>query len=130
MLESVTSDPALRALQADGVFWMQVEQSQAHNAVYRPAFQDLVANAGFRQQLAELGAIDERSATDPEAFRREMQDVLERLGPRLRALKQDPGMQELANDPEVLAQLQAGDPWALLSDGRVHRLAARIAEAP
>lgn len=129
MLESVTSDPALRALQADGVFWMQVEQSQAHNAVYRPAFQDLVQNARFRDQLAELGAIDEESAASPEAFRQEMEAVLEKLGPRLRALKEDPGMQELANDPEVLAQLQAGDPWALLADGRVHKLAARIAEA-
>jgi len=130
MLQSVTRDPSLRALQSDGMFWMQVEQSQAHNAVYRPAFQELVQDAGFRRQLEELGAIDAETAANPEAFRREMIEVLERLGPRLRALKADPAMRELANDPEVLAQLEAGDPWALLADGRVHRLAARIAEGP
>ncbi len=130
LVQSVTSNPSIRALQSDGTFWMQVENSQAHNAVYRPAFQELVQNAQLRQQLVELGAVDAEAAESPQAFGREMLEVLEELGPRLRALKADPAMQELANDPQVMAQLEAGDPWALLSDARVYRLASRIAEGP
>lgn len=128
MLESMASDPTLRALQSDRVFWMYVEQGQAHNAVYRPAFQDLVQNAELRSQLADLGAIDAEAAASPEAFRSEMLKVLEQIGPRLRALKADPEMRELASDPEILARLEAGDSWALLTDPRVQRIASRIAE--
>jgi len=130
LVQSVTSHPSIRELQSDGTFWMQVENSQAHNAVYRPAFQELVRDAQLRQQLVELGAVDAEAAESPQAFGREMLEVLEELGPRLQALKADPAMHELANDPQVMAQLEAGDPWALLSDPRVYRLASRIAEAP
>ena len=130
MLQSVASDPTLRALQSDRVFWMYVEEGQAHNAVYRPAFQELVQNAELRGQLADLGVIDAEAAASPEAFRSELLEVLQQLGPRLRALEADPEMRELVNDPEVLARLEAGDPWALLIDPRVRRIASRIAEAP
>ncbi|MCP3984088.1 MAG: CvpA family protein [bacterium] len=127
-LQAVTSDPSLRALQSDSVFWMYVEQGQAHNAVYRPAFQALTQNGELRQQLADLGAIDAEAADSPEAFRSQMLEALEQVGPRLQALRADPELQELANDPAVLAQLEAGDPWALLADTRVYRIASRIAE--
>ncbi|MDJ0786903.1 MAG: CvpA family protein [Myxococcota bacterium] len=130
MLQSIAQDPSLRSLQSDPVFWMYVEQGQAHNAVHRPAFHDLVESDELRRQLAALGAISDEAAARPDVFRRDMQDVLQQLGPRLRALKQDPEVQALAEDPEVRAHLESGDPWALLSDVRIHRIASRMAEGP
>lgn len=130
VVQSVASDPSLRALQSDSVFWMYVEQGQAHNSVHRPAFQALVHDRELRHQLADLGAIGAEAADSPEAFSGEMLAVLEDLGPRIRALRADPELQELTNDPQVLAQLEAGDPWALLTDERVFRIASRIAEGP
>ncbi|MBW2397212.1 MAG: hypothetical protein JRG95_23435, partial [Deltaproteobacteria bacterium] len=130
VVQSVTSDPSLRTLQSDSVFWTYVEQGQAHNAVQRPAFRELVQNRELRHQLADLGAISAEAADSPEVFSREMLAVLQDLGPRLRALRADPELQELTSDPQVLAQLEAGDPWALLADGRIFRIASRIAEGP
>lgn len=128
MMETIARNPSIRSLRNDRVFWMYVEQGQASNAVQRPDFQELGRDPDLRQQLAALGAIDAEAAASAEAFERHMEGVLQKIGPRLRALREDPELKALAEDPEVLARLQSGDPWALLSDTRIHRIASRMAE--
>lgn len=127
-VESIANDPSIRSLQSDRLFWTYIEQGQAHNAVQRPAFRAFVANDDLRGQLAALGAIDDEARADPEIFRRDMQESLQKLGPKLRALREDPEVQELAQDPQVQKSIEAGDPWALISDARIHRIASRMAE--
>jgi hypothetical protein len=56
--------------------------------------------------------------------------MLRQLGPRLRALREDPALNELVEDPEVQLALQSGDTMALVSHPGFRQLVARVAADP
>jgi hypothetical protein len=124
-LQQLVQDPRVIALQRDGVFWQHVEQGAVGAALARPTARALVADRRFRAQAAEVGAVSREAGKDPRLFQAELALALSELGPRLRAVKDDPALSELLEDPEVRASLQRGNSLALLTDPRFRALVSR-----
>ena len=67
------------------------------------------------------------AAEDEAAFTAAVAEVLREVGPRLRALREDPALQALVEDPEVAALLSSGDYLGLLSHPGFRQLVSRVA---
>jgi hypothetical protein len=87
----------------------------------------VVNDPEMRDKIAGLGLVSEEAAADPELFRHVMAAMLSQLGPRLKGLRDDPELYELARDPEVLQALETGNTFALLTHPGVQRVVARAA---
>ena len=72
--------------------------------------------------------MDEAAAADPRAFRLPAGDVLRQVGPRIRGLREDPAVQDLMRDPEVVAAVQSGDHLALMTHPGFQAVVARVME--
>jgi hypothetical protein len=130
-LDAVLADPRVLTLRDDARFWSSVEHGATDAALHRASFVALARDARLRRRFLALGLVDERAADDPAAFRDEMAHALEQLGPRLRALREDPEFERLMQDPEVLGMARAGDHLALASHPGVRAVVARaIAAGP
>jgi hypothetical protein len=125
--DGVLADPRVVALQGDATFWRTVERGDVDLALRSGSFVALARDAELRRRLRSLGLVDERAAEDPAAFRDAMADVLREVGPRLRALREDPELESLLEDPEVMAMAEAGDHFGLARDPRVRAIVARVA---
>jgi hypothetical protein len=71
--------------------------------------------------------VSSAAAESEEAFVAAVTDVLREVGPRLRALREDPALQALVEDPEVAAMLSSGDYLGLLSHSGFRQLVSRVA---
>jgi len=127
-LQAVVEHPAIVDLQSDPMFWTYVEHGSVDAAMNRTSFLRLCHDASLRAQLAELGLVEEAAAADAMAFRRASGDVLREVGPRIRGLKEDPALQELLHDPEVVAAVQAGDHFALITHPGFRAVVAKVME--
>jgi hypothetical protein len=128
-LDAVLADPRVLALRDDALFWSRVEHGQTASALQRASFVALARDAELRRRLSALGLVEAGAAEDPAAFRDEMAGVLEELGPRLRALREDPELERLMQDPEVVRLARAGDHLALAGHPGVRALVARAMAA-
>jgi uncharacterized membrane protein required for colicin V production len=126
-LQSAIDNPSIAALRADRLFWTYVEHGSVDAALNRGSFLRISRDAALRQQLADLGLIDEAAAADARVFRAAAADVLREVGPRIRGLKQDPELQELLADPEVVAMVRSGDTMGLVTHSGFRHLVARVA---
>jgi len=115
-LRALAATPEIVALAGDREFWTYVESGAMQAAVAQPSFQKLQWNAKLRGQLAAVGFVDKISAGDPAIFALEMRGALEKIGPRLRQLREDPELARLANDPAVIALVQRRDVVGLLAN--------------
>jgi uncharacterized membrane protein required for colicin V production len=130
-LQGVIDDPNFAELRSDARFWNDVEDGNVEAAVGRRSFQAIAYDAQLRQRLAHLGLVSDEAALDPEVFRQSVGQALEEIGPRLRALRDDPAMKELLADPAVVAMAQNGDTLGLLLHPKFRELVSRIgAQAP
>jgi uncharacterized membrane protein required for colicin V production len=130
-LQGVVDDPSFAQLRGDARFWSDVEDGNVDAALRRRSFVTLAYDAQLRQRLAHLGLVADEAALDPEVFRQSVAQVLVQVGPRLRALRDDPAMQELLADPAVVAMAQNGDTLGLLLHPKFRALVSRVgAEAP
>jgi uncharacterized membrane protein required for colicin V production len=127
-LNEIVSDPRMRVLQSDQGFWLDVEGGNVESALARPTFIDLARDAEVRGRLAKLGLIAPNSAVDAQQFRDEMASVMAEVGPRLRAIRNDPALEELMSDPAMRERIQSGDTLALLTDPRIQALVARTSD--
>ena len=129
-VQSLIEAPAFRSLQDDRLFWSYVEHGSIDQALNQRTFLDISHDPELRQRLADLGMIPPEAAQDPSSFRTSIRDMLERLSPRIRAVRNDPALQELAQDPEIARALQEGDTLPLLSDPRLRAVMSRALETP
>jgi len=125
-LQQVLENPRIDALREDGPFWTYVEAGSVDTAMGRVSFRDLAQDAALRGELAELGLVSPEAAADPAAFNAAAAEVLREVGPRLRALREDPELQKLMEDPEVAAMLRSGDYLGLLSHAGFRQLVSRV----
>ena len=77
-------------------------------------------------RLADLGVIDDAAASSPQAFSTAAAEVLGRVGPRLRQLREDPELHQLAADPEVVYLLEQGQVLSLLRHPGFQRVVSRV----
>ena len=124
-LDRLLADPQVLELRDDALFWDGVERGDVDAALARASFVRLARAPGPRRQLRALGLIAAPAAEDPAAFGDAMAEVARELGPRLRALREDPELAQLMQDPEVVAMLQSGDHVALLAHPAFRAAVAR-----
>jgi hypothetical protein len=126
-LQGLLESPQIAGLQGDPLFWSHVEAGSIDNALNQRSFLQLTHDDALRAQLATLGLIDEEAAADPIAFREAAHGVLEEVSPRIRGLRNNPELQELLADPEVVAMVQTGDTIGLLRHDGFRGLVTQIA---
>ena len=128
-LQGLLENPRIDALREDRLFWTHVEHGSIDAALNQRSFVGIIHDEALRSQLGELGLIDAAAASDASAFRDAAAEVMQQIGPRIRALRNDPELQELMNDPEVVAMAQSGDTLSLMTHPGFRRLATRIASS-
>jgi hypothetical protein len=126
-LQTLIDDPHIQAVQRDALFWTYVENGAVDNALNRASFFDIVHDDALRARLAELGLVDATAGSDPIAFRAAAAEALREVGPRLRALRNDPAVRRLVEDPEVAALLRSGETVELLAHPGFRTLVAKVA---
>lgn len=129
-LEDLLENPNVEALRGDAMFWTYVEHGNVDAATNRMSFLQVANDGSLRDQLAEIGLVNPESAQDPVAFRDDMARVLDQVGPRIRGLRNDPGLQALVEDPQVVAMLQSGDTMGLLRHPGFRELVDRVTSQP
>jgi hypothetical protein len=114
-------------LQQDAVFWDMATSGelQIDAALNRRSFLELMYDDSIRAKLADLGLVPEEARGDPQAFRATLRTSLAQAGPRIRAIRNDPALIELAQDPDVKSALQSGDGVSLFSHPEFRRLVDR-----
>lgn len=129
-VERLVENPHLVGLKDDPGFWQLVEGGRYATAVQRASFLALAYDGTTRRELADLGLIDEEAAGSAQAFREAAVDALAAVGPRLRAVREDPAMARLARDPAVQDMVLANDTLGLLQHPDVRLVIARALAGP
>lgn len=129
-LQALLEHPAIGELQQDELFWTYVEHGSLDAALNRRGFLAITHDAELRRKLGDLGMIDDAAVEDPAAFREAAREMLAELGPRIRGLREDPKLQELMQDPEVVAAVQSGDHLALMTNPGFREVVARVMDGP
>ncbi|MFT5444016.1 MAG: membrane protein required for colicin V production [Myxococcota bacterium] len=129
-LREVLADDRVAQLQQDKLFWTLIENGASERALNRLSFYQVSHDDTMRQRLAQLGIVSAAAGKSVETFRDEARDVFDRVGPRLKGLREDPELQQLAANPEIVSLLESGDTLALLSRPEIQRLVDRLSKAP
>jgi hypothetical protein len=127
-VKSVMDNPRIQGLQNDELFWSYVESGAIDAAMNQGSFLGIAHDETLRNELAEVGLIADHAAQDPRLFRNEVRDVLNEVSPRLRGLKEDPAVQQLLQDPEVVSALERGDHVSLLRNPGFRALVSQVME--
>jgi Colicin V production protein len=125
-VQQLLAGPRFAALQADGQFWELLTDGKVDAAIARTSFFQLMHDDATRATLADLGLVPEDARADPQAFRASMRASLVAAAPRIRAVRDDPAIAELAADPEVQAALESGDAVTLLAHPQMRSLVDRV----
>jgi len=128
-LQQLLANPRFEALREDAPFWSYVEAGAVDTAIGRVSFRDLAHDAELRRELAALGLVPPQAAEDVAAFEAAAADALREVGPRLRALREDPALQNLMEDPQVAEMVRSGDHLGLLAHPGFRQLVSRAASA-
>jgi membrane protein required for colicin V production len=123
-LQEVMEHPAIGELRSDPLFWSYVEHGNVDAALNRGSFLRLTHDGPLRRR----GLIEAEAVDDPRLFRAAAADVLREVGPRIRNLRKDPALRELLEDPEVVAMVQSGNHFALISHPGFREVVARTLE--
>ena len=114
-LKQLLASPPFARLQQDSQFWELLGAGEIDGALARTSFFQLMHDDGTRARLADLGLVPEAARSDPNAFRAALHDSLTAAAPRIRAIRSDPAIAQLASDPEVQSALDSGNGIALLA---------------
>ncbi len=127
--QQLLAGPRFEALQGDAIFWDLLARGAIDAALARTSFFQLMHDDATRASLADLGVVPETARSDPEAFRASMRASLTAAAPRIRAIRDDPAIAELAADPDVQEALGSGNGIALLSHPQMRALVDRVLRA-
>lgn len=129
-MQSLLENPHLLDLREDRVFWEHVERGEYERAVSRSSYLALAYDGTTRRNFAELGLIDEAAAGSSAAFRDMSVEALAAIGPRLRAVREDPALERLASDPTIQEMVLSNDTLGLLRHPDVQQVIARALSDP
>ena len=125
-LRQLLASPPFARLQQDSEFWEMLGSGDVDLALGRTSFFQLMHDDATRARLADLGLVPEAARSDPNAFRTALRTTLEAAAPRIRAIRSDPAITQLASDPEVQHALDGGNGMALLAHPGFRELLDRI----
>ena len=123
--QQLLAHPRVATLQADALFWQYVSSGEVDRALSRGSFTAISFDEEMRGRLADLGLVDEQARADSDAFREQMRKTLVEVAPRIRAIRDDPALAELAAKPEIQSALRDGDTFSLLAHPDFRRLVDR-----
>ncbi|NNL65250.1 MAG: hypothetical protein HKP30_03305, partial [Myxococcales bacterium] len=129
-VQGLLENPHLHDLREDRVFWEHVERGEYERAVSRSSYLALAYDGTTRRHFAELGLIDEAAAGSSAAFRDTSVEALAAIGPRLRAVREDPALARLASDPAIQEMVMSNDTLGLLRHPDVQQVIARALSSP
>ncbi len=124
-VQNVLADPRIEALARDRTFWHHVENGALDQALDRSSFSGIAYDETLRDELAELGLVGDAARTNAAQFRSSARQALQEIAPRLRQLRNDPALHELARDPEIQRALASGDTVTLLRNPEFRALLNR-----
>ncbi len=123
--QQILAHPRIAALQQDALFWQYLSTGEVDRALARGTFSAISNDEDLRARLADLGLVGDEARGDSDAFREQVQATLVEVAPRLRAIREDPALAELAAKPEIQSALRDGNTFALLADPDFRRLVDR-----
>ncbi|MFQ5699589.1 MAG: CvpA family protein [Myxococcota bacterium] len=124
-VQALTHNPRIEALQRDRLFWSYVSAGAYDAALNQASFLGITYDSSMRSDLASLGMISPEAAADPSRFRSAAREVLAQVGPRLKRVREDPALQDLARDPDVRRALEDGDTLSLVRNRELQALVSR-----
>ncbi len=111
-VQTILEDERLTQMFEDKLFWTLISNDSVDYAMNREAIRSIVHDQELRGRFADMGLVPEEARTDSGAFRDTMAGVLARVGPSVKRLQEGPALQELAQDPEIVALVESGDTFA------------------
>jgi len=113
--QELLAHPRVATLQGDALFWQYLSTGDLDRALTRPSFTAISYDEALRARLSDLGVVSDEARDDPDAFREQVRANLVEIAPRIRAIRDDPALADLAAKPEVQAAIKNGDTFALLA---------------
>ena len=129
-LTDLMESDEIAELQTDGEFWADLENGFIDDAMTRRTFIQVSYRKAMRERFANLGLVDPAGVDDPQIFQAEMRAMLEQLGPRIQSIKNDPELERLMEDREIVEAVHAGDVTALLANRKFVEAVDRLLAAP
>ena len=124
---NVVDNPRLDALREDKLFWTYLEAGSIDAALNQYSFVRIIQDDDFREDLRDLGLVDESAASSPREFRKFCAETFRSVSPRLRTLRNDPELKELMANPDIVSMLESGNTLGLLSHSDFRRVVSRVA---
>ncbi len=124
--QQLLAGPRFAKLQEDSLFWKMLADGDVDGALARTSFFQLMHDEETRAKLADLGLVPEEARGDPQAFRASLRASLAGAAPRIRAIRDDPGLAELASDPDIQRAVESGNGVALLAHPQLRALIDRV----
>jgi hypothetical protein len=123
--QELLAHPRIADLQQDALFWQYVSTGEIDLALRRGSFAAIRLDPEIRGRLGDLGLVSPEAREDADTFGEEVRASLSEIAPRIRAIRDDPALAELAARPEIQAALRNGDSFALLTHPDFRRLVDR-----
>lgn len=123
--QALLAHPRVVALQEDALFWQYLSTGEVDLALTRSSWSVINYDEDLRAKLADLGVVSESARSDADAFRDEIHATLLEVAPRIQAIRNDPGLAELASKPEIQAAIKDGNSFALLAHPDFRRFVDR-----
>lgn len=125
-LRDLFADPKMAELARDRLFWTLIEDGAAARAVRRHAFGEVSRDDRLRAGLAALGVVSDQARSEIDVFRAEARELFDAAAPKLKALREDPALQQLTGNREIMSLLERGNPLALLQRPEIQSLVDRV----
>lgn len=125
-VQGLLEDERLTGLFTDKLFWTLITNGSVDYAMNRAAMRSIVDDADMRARFVDLGLVGAPARESREVFRTSMSAVLSEVAPKVHRLQHDPELNDIAQDPEIVRLVEAGDVMALAGHPRIRRLVDRV----
>ena len=125
-VQAILEDERMSRMFEDRLFWTLISNDSIDYAMNRTAIRSIVNDPEMRGHFADLGLVAEEAREDVDEFRDTMAGVLAEVGPKIQRLHEDPAIQALASDSEIMTLVEAGNTFALMNHPRIREIVSRV----
>ena len=125
-VQAILEDERMNQMLEDRLFWTLISNESIDYAMNRTAIRSIVNDPVMRGHFADVGLVAEEAREDVDEFRETMAGVLAEVGPKIKRLHDDPAIKALASDAEIMALVEAGNTFALMSHPRIREIVNRV----